>query len=99
MSDEPKTDKPRKPALWALSCLFGFWCRVAGTLLGHYWGAHFRLRQQLQIRMQTSDILRAKGRIVDANNIPQPFVLVGKLLGDCIGWTFGWLLTAFVPRT
>jgi len=96
---EAKTDKPNKPALWALGCLLGFWCGVAGVVLGQYWGAHFRLQQQAQIRARAAEILRAKGRTVDANDtIPQPFVLVGTFWGGCIGWSFGWLLTAFIPR-
>jgi hypothetical protein len=95
---EAKTDKPNKSALWALGCLLGFCCGVAGTTLGRYWGAHFLLQQQAQVRMQASDILRAKGRTVDANDIPPPFVLVGTVYGGALGWGFGWLLTAFIPR-
>jgi hypothetical protein len=96
---DAKTDKPNKPALWALGCLFGFWCGVAGVVLGQYWGAHFRVQQQAQIQAQAADILRAKGRTVDARDtIPRPFVLVGTVFGGCFGWSFGWLLTAFIPR-
>jgi hypothetical protein len=98
MSDEPKTDKPNKPALWALGCLLGFWCGVAGVMLGQYWGTHFRVQQQAQIQAQIADILRAKGRTVDAREMPRPFVIVGTVLGGCFGWSFGWLLTAFIPR-
>jgi hypothetical protein len=98
MSDEPKTDKPNKPALWALGLLLGFWCGVAGVMLGQYWGAHFRLELQAKVQAQAADILRAKGRTVDANDIPRPFVFVGRFFGGALGWGFGWLLTAFLPR-
>jgi hypothetical protein len=97
MSDA-KTDKPDKPALWALGCLLGFWCGVAGVMLGQYWGAHTHLQLQAQVRMQSADILRAKGWTVDASDIPQPLVPVGRVYGGCFGWSFGWLLTAFIPR-
>jgi hypothetical protein len=98
MSDEPKTDKPNKPALWALGCLLGFWCGVAGVMLGQYWGAHFRLELQDKVQAQAADILRAKGRTVDAREIPRPLVIVGRFVGGALGWSFGWLLTAFLPR-
>jgi H+/Cl- antiporter ClcA len=98
MSDESKTDKPNKPPLWALGCLLGFWCGVAGVMLGQYWGTHFRVQQQAQIQAQIADILRAKGRTVDARDMPRPFVIVGTVFGGCFGWSFGWLLTAFIPR-
>ncbi len=97
MSDEP--DKPDKPR-WslALGCLCGLWCGIAGVTLGHYWGSHTRLQLQAQIRMQSADILRAKGRTVDANEIPQPFAIVGAFWGGALGWSLGWLLTALLPR-
>jgi hypothetical protein len=97
MSDA-KTDKPSKPALWVLGCLLGFSCGVVGTVLGEYWGAHFHLRQQAQVQTQAADILRAKGRTVDDRDLPRPFVIVGRIVGGCFGWSFGWLLTAFIPR-
>ena len=97
MSDA-KTDNPQKPALWALGCLLGFWCGVAGVMLGHYWGAHFHVKLQAQIQAQAAEILRAKGRTVDTSEIPPPFVIVGTIFGGCFGWSFGWLLTAFIPR-
>jgi hypothetical protein len=101
MSDE--ADKPDNPR-WSLSagCLFGLLggllCGIAGVMLGYYWGAHTHVELQEQIRAQAADILRAKGRIVDAHEIPRPFVLVGTVWGGSFGWSFGWLLTAFIPR-
>jgi hypothetical protein len=95
---EAKTDKPNRPALWALGCLLGFWGGVAGAMLGHYWGAHFNIQRQAQIQAQAADILRAKGRTVDDRDLPRPFVIVGRIFGGCFGWSFGWLLTAFIPR-
>ncbi|HEV8003431.1 MAG TPA: hypothetical protein VGP63_26445 [Planctomycetaceae bacterium] len=100
---EAKTDNPDNPR-WSLSagCLFGLlWglsCGIAGVMLGHYWGALYRVELQAQIQAQAADILRAKGRIVDSDQILRPFVLVGTVFGGCFGWSFGWLLTAFIPR-
>jgi hypothetical protein len=97
MSDEPKTDKSDNPTLWSLGCLCGLSCGIAGAMLGQYLGAHIQVERQAQIQARVAAIMRAKGQTFDGA-IPQPFVIVGTFWGGCFGWSFGWLLTAFVPR-
>jgi hypothetical protein len=86
---ESTTGKPDKPRWsYAAGCLCGLSCGIAGTVLGRYLGEH--MDTQLVAR------LRADGHIFES-----PLGMFSRILmicGACLGWLFGWALTAFLPR-
>ena len=42
--------------------------------------------------------MREKWQTVDSDLIPLPLVIVGTVWGGCFGWSFGWVIAAFLPR-
>jgi hypothetical protein len=82
------TEKPDQPRLsHAVVCLFGVLsgvlCGTVGSVFGYYWGA-YEAQEFARIRQ---------------THFFQPVVPVALgFYGGCIGWLFGWLLTALLGR-